>query len=119
MRNTNGQLICIEDHLVQTPYGLLITDLKKGQTLSYHQLKFLEDVSHAFDASKHLNLVNSSEKEFIELIRFKGADEFTHSLKMIHDFALYHSDLCFDTAEKNALFDLKILWEGLEEMAKA
>jgi hypothetical protein len=39
---------------------------------------------------------------------------------MIHDLALYHSDIPFDMAEKSALFDLNVLWEGLEKMgAKA
>ena len=38
------------------------------------------------------------------------------TLKMIHDFALYHTDLCFDTEEKIALFNLKLLWEGLEKI---
>jgi hypothetical protein len=42
--------------------------------------------------------------------------ELAHSLKMIHDLALYHSDISFDTAEKSALFDLKVLWEGFEKM---
>jgi hypothetical protein len=35
---------------------------------------------------------------------------------MVHDLALYHSDIPCDTAEKSALFDLKVLWEGFEKM---
>jgi hypothetical protein len=39
---------------------------------------------------------------------------------MIHDLALYHSDIPFDKHEKSALFDLKVLRKGLEQMgAKA
>jgi hypothetical protein len=37
---------------------------------------------------------------------------------MIHDLALYHSDIPFDQAEKSALFDLKVLWEGLEKWGR-
>jgi predicted aldo/keto reductase-like oxidoreductase len=62
--------------------------------------------------------LSSTEKEFFDYIKFHGINEFIDSLKMIHDFALYHTDLCFDTKEKKALFDFKILWEGLEQMAK-
>ncbi|MCF2504807.1 hypothetical protein L0663_15545 [Dyadobacter sp. CY107] len=40
----------------------------------------------------------------------------SQSLKMIHDLALYHSDVLFGIAEKSALFDLKALWEGFERM---
>ncbi|WP_082217170.1 hypothetical protein [Dyadobacter psychrophilus] len=42
--------------------------------------------------------------------------EFARSLKMVHDLALYHSDVPFDTAEKSAHFDVKVLWEGFEKM---
>lgn len=38
---------------------------------------------------------------------------------MIHDLALYHSDIPLDQAQKSALFDLKLLWEGLERMAES
>jgi hypothetical protein len=37
---------------------------------------------------------------------------------MVHDLALYHSDVPFEKAEKSALFDLKVLGEGLEEMGQ-
>ncbi|NIJ52748.1 hypothetical protein FHS68_001918 [Dyadobacter arcticus] len=35
---------------------------------------------------------------------------------MIHDLALYHSDIPVGNVEKSALFDLKVLWEGFEKM---
>ncbi|MDR6806041.1 hypothetical protein J2Y45_003233 [Dyadobacter sp. BE34] len=38
---------------------------------------------------------------------------------MIHDLALYHSDVPLDQVEKSALFDLKVLWEGFERMAES
>ncbi len=119
MRNTNGQLVCTEDNLVQTPYGLLITEVKKGESLSPNQIRFLENISYEFDGSKHLKFVTVPEKKLVEDIKFHGIEEFIKSLKMIHDFALYNTNLCFDTDDKNALFNLKILWEGLEQIAKS
>ncbi|UTW65742.1 hypothetical protein KFE94_13930 [bacterium SCSIO 12643] len=62
--------------------------------------------------------LNASEAEFIDFVKFHGIDELIKSLKMVHDFALYHTDLSLDTQEKNALFNLKILWEGFERMGK-
>ena len=69
--------------------------------------------------SKIPNPLNTSESEFLDFVKFHGIEVFVSSLKMIHDFALYHTDLCFVTEEKNALFNLKILWEGLEQMVKS
>lgn len=118
MSTQNGQLQCIEDNLVQTPYGLLITEAKKGEPLSPNQIRFLNNISYEFDESKRLNPVNVPEKEFIDLIMFHGVTELSKSLKLIHDLALYHSDVSFNENEKSALFDLKILWESLEKMEK-
>ena len=53
----------------------------------------------------------------LEWVWFQGAVA-SVAAKMIHDFALYHTDLCFDTEEKIALFNLKFLWEGLEQLGK-
>lgn len=93
MRNTNGQNVCLNDSLLKSVNGSVEPKI-----------------------SKHLN---SSEAEFLDYVKFHGIDEFIQSLKMIHDFALYHTDLCFDKDEKSALFNLKILWEGLEQMVKS
>ncbi|GAA0194852.1 hypothetical protein GCM10009122_58680 [Fulvivirga kasyanovii] len=65
-----------------------------------------------------LEPLNSSEIEFIDKIKFQGIEELIDSLKMIHDFAAYHSDLSLGTTEKMALLNLKILWEGLEELSR-
>ena len=93
MRNTNGQNVCLNDNVLKTVNGS--------------------------QEPYPLTSLNSFEVEFLDYIRFHGIEELVKSLKMIHDFALYHTDLCFDTDEKNALFNLKILWEGLEQMAKS
>ncbi len=57
-----------------------------------------------------------SQVEFLDFVMFHGVHELSESLKLIHNMALYHSDLPFDNVEKSALFDLKMLWEGLENI---
>ena len=71
------------------------------------------DARHASNASTPLT---QSQAEFWYLVECQGPKELAHSLKMVHDLALYHSDVPFDTAEKSALFDVKALWEGFEKM---
>ncbi len=73
----------------------------------------------SINGSEILKSLNSVEQEFIGNLKFQGIEELVKSLKMIHDFALYHTDLCFDTSEKIALFNLKFLWEGLEQLGKS
>ena len=68
---------------------------------------------------KFLIPLNTADAEFLDFVKFHGIGEFIKSLKMIHDFALYHTDLCFDTKEKIALFNLKMLWEELEVLKKS
>ncbi|GGM82812.1 hypothetical protein GCM10010967_13140 [Dyadobacter beijingensis] len=73
------------------------------------------------DAGKASNLstpLTTSQAEFWYLVESQGCKELAHSLRMVHDLALYHSDIPFDTAEKSALFDLKVLWEGFEKMGE-
>ena len=71
------------------------------------------DARHASNTSTPLT---KSQAEFWYLIECQGCKELARSLKMVHDLALYHSDVPFDTAEKSALFDVKVLWEGFEKM---
>ncbi|WAC11435.1 hypothetical protein [Dyadobacter pollutisoli] len=71
------------------------------------------DARHASNVSTPLT---QSQAEFWYLVECQGCKELANSLKMIHNLALYHSDIPFDTAEKSALFDLKVLWEGFEKM---
>ncbi|UII32282.1 hypothetical protein LVD17_00325 [Fulvivirga ulvae] len=87
MRNSNGPTACI-----------------KGS--------HLEPV----DGPKILNPLTPAEQEFISCIKFLGIDELIFSLKMTHNLALYHTDLSIDQEEKNALFNLKVLWEELEKL---
>jgi hypothetical protein len=61
-------------------------------------------------------LITASQAEFLKLVQGQGYMELSRSLKMIHDLALYHSDISLNEVEKSALFDLKLLWEGIERM---
>ena len=61
-------------------------------------------------------LLTPNQAEFIDFVLFHGVKDFSKSLRMIHDLALYHSDVTFDEPEKAALFDLKLLWEGFERI---
>ncbi|PZO29553.1 MAG: hypothetical protein DCE86_10840 [Flavobacteriaceae bacterium] len=57
-----------------------------------------------------------SQSEFIEFVLFYGTSELSKSLKLVHDMALYHSDISINADEKRALFGVKCLWEGVEEI---
>lgn len=94
MRNPNGQKACLNGKLKESVNGPG-TSLPKGKDL------------------------NATEQEFIGNLKFHGIEELVKSLKMVHDFALYHTDLFFDTEEKIALFNLKYLWEELEQLENA
>lgn len=58
------------------------------------------------------------DSQFTNFVLLHGVHEFSKSLKMIHDLALYHSDVPLEEAEKIALYDLKLLWEGFERMGE-
>lgn len=61
--------------------------------------------------------LTSAEIEFIDSIKLYGIDECIRSLKTVHNLALYHTtELCLSTKEITALFGLKLLWEGLEDI---
>jgi len=55
---------------------------------------------------------------FLKELESLGVTEIAGSLRKVHDWALYESDLIFDRDEKTALFHIKVLWEGLEQMAE-
>jgi hypothetical protein len=72
------------------------------------------DARHASNVGDRLT---QSQAEFWYLVECQGCKELAHSLKMVHDLALYHSDVPCDTAEKSALFDVNLLVEGFQRMA--
>ena len=68
------------------------------------------------NVSKIKVLLTPSQSEFIDFVLFYGASELSKSLRIVHDLALYHSDIPVDAAEKRALFSVKCLWEGFDGM---
>lgn len=74
------------------------------------------DVISTSEDTRHVSEISKQQYEFLEYIQFHGVMEFVQSLKLMHDIALYHSDVSFNQEEKKALYDLKILWEGFEQM---
>ena len=88
-----------------------------GVSSNVHSANPANDARHASNVGSPMT---DSQAAFWYLVKCQGCKELAHSLRTIHDLALYHSDIPFDQAEKSALFDLKVLWEGLEKMgAKA
>ena len=91
---------------MQTSNGL-------GVDSNKHSVNPTNDARHALNVSTPLT---QSQAEFWYLVECQGYKELAQSLRMVHDLALYHSDVPFDKAEKSALFDVKVLWEGFEKM---
>ena len=58
--------------------------------------------------------VSKSQLEFLDYLNLHGLVQLSEFLRLIHDLALYQTDVSFNEDEKSALFDLKILWEGFE-----
>ncbi len=91
MRNVNGQAVCPKCKLINTS-----CDTR--------------------NVSKKLKLLTSTEIEFLEFFNSTDNPNLVKSLQLIHDFAIYHSDISFDCEEKTALYDVRVLWEKIEEM---
>lgn len=87
----------------------------KGVDSNEYSVNPTNDARHASNVSTPLT---QSQAEFWYLVESQGCKELAHSLRMVHDLALYHSDVPFYTKEKSALFDLKVLWEGFEKMGE-
>lgn len=60
--------------------------------------------------------VTPAQAEFMDSIIRCGAQELCESLKLVHELALYHSDVPIDKEEKSALFYTRLLAEGLEKI---
>lgn len=83
--------------------------------LNSHSVNTTDDTRNV---SKIEVSLTPSQAEFINFVLFHGVKELSDSLRMIHDLALYHSDIPFYETEKVALFDLKLLWEGFERISE-
>jgi hypothetical protein len=73
------------------------------------------DARHALEVGSPLT---QSQADFLYIVDCQGCRELSQSLRMIHDLALYHSDIPFEEPQKSALYDMKLLWEGLEKMGE-
>jgi hypothetical protein len=62
------------------------------------------DARHASNVGDPLT---ESQAEFWYLIECQGCKELAHSLKMIHDLALYHSDIPFDRTNGGEGLEIK------------
>ena len=67
-------------------------------------------------ASVDTREVSPIQSEFFKFLHFQGIPELIKSFKLVHDLALYHSDLSIDNEERLALFHVKIIWEELEKL---
>ena len=95
MRNSNGQEICLNSNFSQ------------------------KDSHSSLKKAEFIKSLNPLEVKCIENLKSLGIEDLIHALKMIHDLALYHTDFCLDTTEKNALYSLKALWSELETLVKS
>ena len=84
-----------------------------GVDLNANSVNPTSDARHASNVN---NSLTPSQVEFWYLIESQSCNELARSLRMVHDLALYHSDVPFNAEEKSALFDVKVLWEGLEKI---
>jgi len=62
-------------------------------------------MSDTRNVSKVKDVVNASQCEFIDFVLFYGASELSESLRIVHDLALYHSDVPIGVEEKRALLE--------------
>jgi len=87
----------------------------KGVGSNEYSANPTHDARHALNFS---STITSAEADILYLIDTQGCQELARSLRMIHDMALYHSDIPFEEPQKSALYDVKLLWEGLEKMGE-
>lgn len=84
-----------------------------GQPLGreLHPVPAAPDARHASPPGVSCTPVQA---DFLAFLRFHGPTELAASLRKVHDWALYHSSVPIEEPEKNALLEVKLLWEGLE-----
>ena len=68
------------------------------------------------NVSRTSKLLTSAEVELLEFVNCLDSPDLVNSLKLIHDFAIYHSSIPFDEEEKTALFDVRVLWEKIAQI---
>ena len=99
-----------------SPNSLLMQTLNgPGVDSNKNSVNPTNDARHSSNVGAPLS---QSQAEFWYVIECQGYKELAHSLKMVHDLALYHSDIPFNTAEKSALFDVNLLVEGFQKLGQ-
>lgn len=92
--------------------------LKNGQRVGLDEYS-IHTKKDAQSASKKVKVsLTPTQAEFIDFVLFHGVNDLSKSLKLVHDLALYHSDVIVDETEKTALFDVKLLWEGFDRIGE-
>ena len=91
---------------------------------AYNGSRYVADTIQSVIHQTHSNIEllitddasSDNTSEIINSIKDHGINSFITALKTVHGLALYHTDVYFDKTEKNALYNLKVLWEGLQRM---
>lgn len=90
-----------------TPNGPSPCTCKANPTLTEAAIE-AGDFTAAYPESYRLKLM--------ELIYFHGATEMAQSLRLVHDLALYQSEVPLDRQEKDALYDVIALSKVLGQV---
>lgn len=69
-------------------------------------------------APTHVTLLSPAQLKLLEYTHYLDAPELVKALKLVHDTTLYHTHEPLDEAEKDALFNIKGLWECLEQITE-
>lgn len=69
-------------------------------------------------APKFFKLLSPAQVQLLEYTHYLDAPELVKALKLVHDTTLYHTHEPLDEAEKDALFNIKGLWEFLEQITE-
>ncbi|AEM72202.1 hypothetical protein Murru_3182 [Allomuricauda ruestringensis DSM 13258] len=69
-------------------------------------------------APKISRMLTPEQVELLEFADHLDGPDLVKSLKLVHDVVLYHSHEPIDEAEKDALFNLKGLWECIDRIGE-
>ena len=58
--------------------------------------------------ARNASQFSKPQREFLEAVRFQGTDHLAESLRLIHDLALYYSDVPIEEREKEALYEVSL-----------
>ncbi|WP_141110392.1 hypothetical protein [Dyadobacter psychrophilus] len=107
--------VCSDLSFIHLPKSISTMQTSNGESVDSNK-NSVNPTINARHASNVGDSLTQSQAEFWYVVECQGCKELAHSLKMVHDLALYHSDVPCDTAEKSALFDVNLLLEGFQRM---